>query len=83
MVETLIRQTSRQSWYRMSVYVYVILFAIVGIMIYFLTIHSMSYYANGQMWRWIAVDLVILTVALVFILVQFFRNLFTIIRRSL
>ena len=81
MVEKLLRQTSRKTWYRWSVYIYVLMFALVAIMIFFLTYHSMHY--NVANWHYIVIDAVILTFALAVIMIQFFRNLFTIIKRSL
>jgi hypothetical protein len=84
MVEKFVRQTSKKTWYRWSVYINVVLFFIVALMIYFLIIHSIEYgKSGGEMWRWVTFDIGILAVAISLIFFQFFRNLFTIIKRSL
>ena len=84
MVENIVRQTSKKTWYRWSVYINVVLFFIVALMLYFLVIHSIDYGERaGELWRWITLDIGIIAIAVSLIFFQFFRNLFTIIKRSL
>ena len=84
MVENMLRQTSKKTWYRWSVYINVVLFFVVALMMYFLVKHSIDYgERSGQLWRWITLDIGIIAIAMSLIFFQFFRNLFTIIKRSL
>ena len=84
MVEKFVRQTSKKTWYRWSVYINVVLFFIVALMIYFLVRHSIEYgQYEGEIWRWVTLDIGILAISISLIFFQFFRNLFTIIKRSL
>jgi len=84
MVETIVRQTSKKTWYRWSVYINVVLFFVIALMLYFLMKHSIDYgKSGGEIWRWITLDIGIIAIAFSLIFYQFFRNLFTIIKRSL
>ncbi len=84
MVENIVRQTSKKTWYRWSVYINVVLFFIVALMVYFLVRHSIDYGSKGgELWRWVTLDVGIMAIAISLIFFQFFRNLFTIIKRSL
>jgi len=84
MVENIVRQTSKKTWYRWSVYINVVLFFIVALMMYLLVKHSIDYgLKGGELWRWITLDIGIIAIAVSLIFFQFFRNLFTIIKRSL
>ncbi len=86
------RQISRKTWYRWSFYINIVLFFIVAISVLFLILDA---YAAGkialsgggdtlsQAWLCIARDIGFLAVALALVFFQFFRNLLTIMRRSL
>jgi len=73
---------SLKEW--LSVYINVVLFFIVALMLYLLVVHSIDYgERGGELWRWITLDIGIIAIAVSLIFFQFFRNLFTIIKRSL
>jgi hypothetical protein len=69
MVEEMIRNMSKKTWYRWSLYIYIILFFIVG--------------GTGDIWLYVARDIAFIAIALALIFFQSIRNLFTIMRRSL
>ena len=85
------RRISKKTWYRWSFYVNIVLFFVVAISLYFLIIDS--YHAGkiaevggdalSQAWLVIARDVAFLAISLALVFFQFFRNLLTIIRRSL
>ncbi len=86
------RQISKKTWYRWSFYVNIVLFFIIAISLFLLIIDS--YNAGkiaitgagdtlSQAWLVIARDVAFLSVSLALVFFQFFRNLLTIIRRSL
>ena len=77
------RHISRKTWYRWSFYINIVLFFIVALFIYLLVIDCLSYNAGSYTWLSIARDIGFLSVALALIFFQFFRNLLTIMRRSL
>jgi len=96
MVENLIRQTSKKTWYKWSLYINIILFFIVAIFIYMVV--NDAYNAGieygqtfcedgaGDSSGWLfalARDVAILAVAIALIFFQFFRNLMLIMKRSL
>lgn len=89
MVENIIRQTTKKTWYKWSLYVNIILFFVVAIMLYFVIMDA--YYAGmakaqGTNTREMFVlirDIAILAVAIALLFFQFFKNLFTIMKRSL
>ena len=89
MVENIVRQTTKKTWYKWSLYVNIILFFIVVIMLYF-TIRD-SYLAgyqdalgnNTDEMFYLIRDIAILVVAIALLFFQFFKNLFTIMKRSL
>ena len=84
MVDEMIRQITKKTWYKWSIYLNVILFFIIALMVYFLVQHSIAYGSSGgEIWRWVTLDVGILAIAISLIFFQFFRNLFTIIKRSL
>ena len=87
MVEEMIRNMSKKTWYRWSLYIYIILFFIVGIFIYFLVKDSIAVGRSvedaGDIWLYVARDVAFIAVALALIFFQSIRNLFTIMRRSL
>lgn len=91
MDEQSFRKISRKTWYRWSFYINIVLFFIVAISLYLLIIDS--YQAGkiadaggdalSQAWLMIARDIAFLAISLALVFFQFFRNLLTIIRRSL
>ena len=84
MAESIIRQTSKKTWYKLSVYINIILFFIVAVAMYFLIMDSIAYGENeGKQWMYITRDIAFIAVALSLIFFQFFRNVYTIMRRSL
>ena len=84
MVDDIIRKTSKKTWYKWSLYMNIILFLIVAAFIAQLTIDSINY-GHGKEDLWLAVtrDIAFISVAVSLIFVQFIRNLFIIMRRSL
>ena len=84
MVEKIVRQTTKQAWYRWSIYVNIILFLIVIIFLVMLILDSITYgRLGGDAWMLITRDVGFIIAALAFIFYQFFRNIMTIIRRTL
>ena len=84
MVEDLIRNTSKRTWYKWSIYINAILFFVVIIVVYFLIQDSITAgRLGGSKYLNIVRDVAALAVVLAFIFYQFFRNLFVIMRRSL
>jgi len=91
MDEQSFNRISRKTWYRWSFYVNIVLFFIVAISLYLLILDS--YQAGkiaevggdslSQAWLMIARDIAFLAISLALVFFQFFRNLLTIIRRSL
>jgi len=89
MVENIVRQTTKKTWYKWSLYINIILFFIVAIMLYFTIIdaYSAGFHDYGgentdQMFYLIR-DIAILIIAIALLFFQFFKNLFTIMKRSL
>jgi len=82
MVENIIRQTSKKAWYRLSVYINLILFFIVALGI---TLMYSDFITKTGDEQWISVtrDIAVIAVALALIFYQFFRNLYIIMKRSL
>ena len=82
---------SRQTWYRWSFYINIVLFFIIAVSIFLLILDSYNagkiFNAGGdllsQAWLNIARDIAFLSISLALVFFQFFRNLLTIIRRSL
>ena len=89
MVENVLRQTSKKTWYRWSLYINLILFFIVALFIYLLVLDCIQVGIDkisgesGDVWLYVARDIAFIAVSLALIFYQFFRNLFTIMRRSL
>lgn len=91
MIDEPFKQMSRKTWYRWSFYINIALFFIIAVSVYLLIIDS--YYAGkiahvggdllSQQWFFIARDLAFLSISLALVFFQFYRNLLTIIRRSL
>jgi heme/copper-type cytochrome/quinol oxidase subunit 2 len=92
MVDNIIRQTSKKTWYKWSVYINIILFFVVAIMLYFVIWHAYDAglekgsdpLGNNTDEMFVLVrDIAILVVAVALLFFQFFKNLFTIMKRSL
>ena len=84
MVDDMIRQVSKKTWYKWSVYINVILFLIIIIFLYLLVRDTLDYNRDGgETWLYITRDIAFIVAALALIFIQLFRNLFTIMRRSL
>ncbi len=84
MVENIIRQTSKKTWYKWSFYLNVVLMFVVGVFIYLLVKDSIDYGRNGgDTWLFITRDVAFLGIALTIIFIQLIRNLSLIMRRSL
>jgi len=84
MVDDMIRQMSKKSWYKWSIYLNIILFFIIGLFIYLLIKDSMEVGSSpgGDTWLLVARDVAFISISLALIFFQFFRNLFVIMRRS-
>ena len=95
MVDNIIRQTSKKTWYTWSMYINILLFLLVAVFVYLVV--SDAYSAGiasvgdefgtspdfaGKMFA-LSRDAAILGVILALIFFQFFRNLMTIMKRSL
>jgi len=85
MVENIIRNTSKKTWYKWSIYINVVLFFIVALFTYYLVKDCLAVgcKATQNEWLYVARDLAFMGVALAFIFFQFFRNIFVIMKRSL
>jgi hypothetical protein len=84
MVDKLIRNTTKKSWLKFSIYINIILFIIVAIFLYFLINDSIDYgQKGGSYWMFITRDIAFIAVAISLIFFQFFRNIYIIMRRSL
>jgi hypothetical protein len=84
MVEDVIRNISKKTWYKWSMYINIILFFIVALFIYLLVNDSIAYgREEGLTWMFITRDIAFIAVALALIFFQSIRNLFVIMRRSL
>jgi len=86
MVDDVIRQMSKKTWYKWSLYINIILFFIIALFIYLLVKDSIAVGASeegGDLWLYVARDIAFIAVALALIFFQFFRNLFVMMRRAL
>ena len=84
MVENIVKKTSKKTWYKWSLYINIILFFIVALFIYFLVKDvGVATIEGGVTWLYVSRDIAFIAVALALIFVQFIRNLFIIMRRSL
>jgi hypothetical protein len=85
-VENIAQKISKKTWYKWSFYINIVLFFIIGLLIYMLVIDCLSYRTTDPLsfnWLYITRDLAFLAIALALIFFQFFRNLLIIMRRSL
>jgi len=91
MVENMIRQTSKKTWYKWSFYFNIFLFLLVGVFVYLVV--KDAYAAGiayggetsdntGELFA-LARDVAVLGIAIALIFFQFFRNLMLIMKRSL
>jgi hypothetical protein len=90
MVENIVRQTSKKTLYQWSFYLNIILFFIVAIFVYLVV--KDAYAAgiakragtdySGELFA-LSRDVAILAISLAIIFIQLFRNLWTIMKRSL
>jgi len=77
-------QMSKETWYKWSFYINIILFFIVALFIYQLVRDCLQFPGpNPYSWLYITRDLVFLSIALALVFFQFFRNMLKIMRRSL
>jgi hypothetical protein len=92
MADQTIRHMSKNTWYRWSFYINIILFFIIALSITLLILDSFTagqYYVSGSkaelsnQWLYVGRDVAFLSIALALVFFQFFRNLLVIIRRSL
>jgi hypothetical protein len=84
MVDEMVRNISKKTYYRLSLYLNIVLFFIVGLFFYLLVKDCIDYgEAGGETWLNVTRDVAILSIALALIFFQFVRNLFIIMRRSL
>ena len=84
MVENIIKKTSKKTWNKWSLYINIILFFIVALFIYYLVKDvGVATTEGGVTWLYVSRDIAFIAVALALIFVQFIRNLFIIMRRSL
>ena len=69
MVDNIVRQTSKKTWYTWSLYLNVILFFIVAFFAYLLVLDSISYGrgAGQDAWLYVARDIAFMAVALALI----------------
>lgn len=84
MVENIVRQTSKKTWYKLSFYLNIVLFFIIGLFLYLLVKDCIEYgRLGGETWMYVTRDIAFLAIALAFIFYQFFKNLLVIMKRSL
>ena len=83
MVDNAFHQMSKETWYKLSFYINIILFFIVAIFIFLLIKDCLEYNRGSYEWINIVRDIAFLSISLALIFFQFFRNLLKIMRRSL
>ena len=93
MVDNIIRQTSKKTWYTWSMYINIFLFLLVAVFLFLVVNDAFQagkaftdeeglYNYSAAMFA-LARDVAILGVIIALIFFQFFRNLMTIMKRSL
>ena len=91
MVGNVIRQTSKKTWYKWSFYINIFLFLLVAVFVYLVVkdayaagiAYGSEYSDNtGELFA-LTRDVAILGIVIALIFFQFFRNLMTIMKRSL
>jgi hypothetical protein len=85
MVEKILRNTSKKTWYKWSVYINVLLFLILAIFMYLLIEDCLRVGCTKTSREYLLIvrDVAFIAIAVALIFFQFFKNLFTIIKRSL
>jgi hypothetical protein len=84
MVDEMMRNMSKKTWYKWSFYINIVLFFIVALFLYLLVIDSIEYgESRGDLWLLVTRDVAFVSVSLALIFAQFIRHLFIIMRRSL
>ena len=84
MVDEIMRNVSKKTWYKWSLYINIVLFFIVALFLYLLVIDSIEYgRVRGDAWLLVTRDVAFVSVSLSLIFAQFIRHLFIIMRRSL
>jgi hypothetical protein len=81
MADNIIKQTSKKTWIRLSIYINLILFFIVALGIT-LMYRDFLILAGDELYISVTRDIAIIAVALALIFYQFFRNLYIIMKRS-
>ena len=83
MVENMIKQTSKKTMYKLSFYLNILLFFVVVLFIVLISRDYLTYVNTKDTIIPLIQNLIVIMVALTLIFYQFFRNLFTIMKRSL
>jgi hypothetical protein len=84
MVDEIMRNMSKKTWYKWSLYINIVLFFIVALFLYLLVVDSIEYgRVRGDVWLLVTRDVAFVSVSLSLIFAQFIRYLFIIMRRSL
>jgi hypothetical protein len=85
MVDEIMRNISKKTWYRWSLYINIVLFFLVALFLYLLVIDCIDYGRGmgGSIWLLITRDVAFVSISLTLIFAQLIRYLFIIMRRSL
>jgi len=84
MADEIMRNLSKKTWYKWSLYINIVLFFIVALFLYLLIVDSIKYgEVRGDLWLLVTRDVAFVSVSLTLIFAQFIRYLFIIMRRSL
>ncbi len=84
MPDEMMRNLSKKTWYKWSLYINIVLFFIVALFLYLLIVDCIEYGKNGgEVWLLVTRDVAFVSVSLALIFAQFIRYLFIIMRRSL
>ena len=82
MANNLFTKTSKKTWYRLSIYINIVLFFVVALGVY-LMYHDFIVLSGEEQLISVTRDIAIIIVPLALIFYQFFRNLYIIMKRSL
>ena len=84
MVDEMMRNVSKKTWYKWSLYINIVLFFLVALFLYLLVVDSIDYGSmGGDVWLRVTRDVAFISISLTLIFAQFIRHLFIIMRRSL
>jgi len=84
MVDEMMRNVSKKTWYKWSLYINLVLFFLVALFLYLLVVDCIEYgEVRGDVWLLVTRDVAFIAVSLSLIFAQFIRYLFIIMRRSL